>query len=62
MTRKFAATCDVAVPTTVHRRADPTTATEGVRSKEEDRNRGSFELGGQARLIRVSTGVGQMID
>ena len=47
MTRKFAATCDVAVPTTVHRRADPTTATEGVRSKEEDRNREVLNLGGK---------------
>jgi hypothetical protein len=55
-TRKFVTTCGVAVPTTVYERVVPTTTTEGVRPREMGRYRKSYELGGQARVIRMPLG------
>jgi len=39
----------------------PTATTEGVRPREMGRYRRSYELGGQARVIRMSLGIGIMI-
>ena len=50
--------CDVAVPTTVYRRAVPTTATEGVRPRDLGRNREVFCLMDKQGLVNLSTGIG----
>ena len=53
--------CGVAVPTTVHGRVVPTTTTDDVRPRELGRYGISYELGGQARVIRTPKGIGRMI-
>ena len=57
----FVTACDGVVPTTTCGKAVPTAAIEDVRPREMGRYRRSYELGGQARVIKVPMGVGMMI-
>ena len=49
------------MPTTAHGKVVPTATIEGVRPRELGRNGMSYELGGQARVIRMPMGIGRMI-